>query len=147
MREQELETGIVPLKADAVELWLTALPRRIDGVREAFSVWQQTVQHMDALWQDLDGGVAGAQQALGRIQEKKEVLEKTCSAAFDDALLSGRSDALEGLYHVIADTADQMGAVLLIPQENTLEVSAGIKYTVIRALTEYKAYMDALKKE
>lgn len=147
IQEQDLETGIVPVQTDAVELRLTALPRRIDGVREAFSVWQQTVQHMDALWQDLDGGVAGAKQALGRVREKKETLEEICSETFDNALLSGRSDALEGLYGVIADTIDQMDALLLVPEENTLEVSAGIKYTVIRALTEYKAYVDALKQE
>lgn len=144
-QSQGIGAEVTPFTADAVEMRLTALPQRIDGIRDAFSVWQQTVQHMDGLWQDLDSGISSAEQALGRMQEKRDALSDVCDAAFEDALLSGRSDALEGFYRVIGATLEQMDALLSDPPENILEVSAKIKYTVIGVLTEYQYYVDSLK--
>ena len=142
--EQGKEALVASVAIDGVELRLTALPMRIDGVRDAFSAWQQTVQHMDALWQDADAGVASTGQVLSRMQDKRDALQEVCGKAFDDVLLSGRSDALEGLYGVMKAMIGQMDALLADPPQNILEVSAGIKYTVIRALMEYESYVEAL---
>ena len=145
--EQGMEAQVTPIMIQAVELRLTALPMRIDGVRDAFSAWQQTVQHMDALWQDIDGSIASTDQALSRMKEKRDALQAVSDQAFHDVEFSGRSEALDGLHGVIENTIRLMDTLLLNPPENILEVSAGIKYNVIGALTKYESYVEALTTE
>ena len=147
MEQESMQAFVHTLRTDAVELRLTALPQRIDGVRDAFSVWQQTVQLLCALWQDVDSSVATPGQALSRIADQRDKLSRAADAAFAQALLSGRSDALDGFYRVVTVTLEEMEALLSIPHENILEVSAGIKYTGIRALTEYQSYIASLKND
>ena len=135
------------LAIDGVELRLTASARRIDGVRDAFSIWQQTVQLLSDLWQDLDGGVATVNQAVSRLSAQRDKLDEACGEAFSGALIEGQSRALDGLSGVLRGTWEELDALVCDPPQNILELSAKIKYTGIRSLTEYQSYVYGLKDE
>ena len=99
------------------------------------------------LWQDVDSGVATSNQALARLTDQRDKLKTTCETAFSDALIEGQSTALDGLYDVLQKTYEDLDAIVADPPQNVLEVSARIKYTGIRSLTEYQSYVQGLKAE
>ena len=66
-REEKIESDVQTICAEPVEMKLTASAQRIDGVRDAFAVWQQTGRLLSDLWQDLDAGVCTQEQALQRL--------------------------------------------------------------------------------
>lgn len=144
-QQEDINAQVQALTIDGVELRLTASARRIDGVRDAVSVWQQTVQMLSDLWQDVDGGVATLNQAVGRLTAQRDKLGAACEEAFSDALIEGQSQALDGLSSVFHGTWEELDALIVDPPENILELSAKIKYTGIRSLTEYQSYVQSLK--
>lgn len=144
-QEENLQPSVHAIQSDGVELRLTALPRRIDGIRDAFAIWQQTVQMLSDLWQDADSGVATGEQVMERLRDQCEKLKTTCDHAFSDVLIQGEATALDGLYDVVQTTYEDLSAIIANPPQNVLEVSAKIKYTEIRSLTEYQSYIQALK--
>lgn len=144
-QEENITASVQPLTIDAVELKLTALPRRVDGIRDAFSIWQQTVQMLSDLWQDIDGGLCSQGQAIQRLENQRDKLDGICQEAFSDALIEGQATALDGLYAVISGTVEQLDAILADPPQNVLEVSSKIKYTGIENLTQYQSYVESLK--
>ncbi len=143
--EENIAAQVVALAADAVELKLTAQAQRIDGIRDAFAIWQQTTQMLSDLWQDVDSGVCSAQQAKKRVSDQREKLKETMDTAFSDALIQGQATALDGLYGVLQATLQGLDAIAVEEAENVLEVSSKIKYTEISSLTEYQSYVEALK--
>ncbi|MGN1249704.1 MAG: hypothetical protein ACI4XW_06455 [Candidatus Spyradocola sp.] len=145
--QEDIDAQVQPLTIDGVELRLTASARRIDGVRDAFSIWQQTVQRLSDLWQDVDGGVATLNQAISRLAAQRDKLGDACDEAFSEALIEGESRALDGLSAVLRGTYGELDALVCDPPQNILELSAKIKYTGIRSLTEYQSYVHGLKTE
>ena len=146
-KQEDIDAQVQQLAIDGVELRLTASARRIDGVRDAFSIWQQTVQLLSDLWQDLDGGVATVNQAVSRLSAQRDKLDEACGEAFSGALIEGQSRALDGLSGVLRGTWEELDALVCDPPQNILELSAKIKYTGIRSLTEYQSYVYGLKDE
>ena len=146
-KQEDIDAQVKPLTIDGVELRLTASAQRIDGVRDAFSSWQQTVQLLSDLWQDVDGGVATVNQAVSRIGAQRDKLDEACGEAFSGALIEGESRALDGLSEVLRGTWEELDALVCDPPQHILELSAKIKYTVIRSLTEYQSYVRSLKNE
>ena len=145
--QEDIDAQTQQMTIDGVELRLTASARRIDGVRDAFSIWQQTVQRLSDLWQDVDGGVATLNQAVSRLSAQRDKLGDACDEAFSEALIEGESQALDGLSAVLRGTFEELDALVCDPPQNVLELSAKIKYTVIRSLTEYQSYVRSLKIE
>ena len=143
--EENVPAAVRTLAADGVELKITAQASRIDGIRDAFSIWQQTVQMLGDLWQDVDAGLCSLTQAVDRIEDQRRKLEETARAAFSDALIEGAAPALQGLYTVLQGTIEDMEEIVSNPPEFVLEVSAQIKYTGIKSLTEYQSYVESLK--
>lgn len=143
--EENVPAAVRTLAADGVELKITAQASRIDGIRDAFSIWQQTVQMLGDLWQDVDAGLCSLTQAVDRIEDQRRKLEETAQAAFSDALIEGAAPALQGLYTVLQGTIADMEEIVSNPPEFVLEVSAQIKYTGIKSLTEYQSYVESLK--
>lgn len=143
--EDNITAAVYTIATDAIELKLTALPKRIDGIRDAFAIWQQTTQMLSGLWQDVDSGVCSQSQAIKRLSDQRDKLQETCDAAFDDALIQGQSTALDGFYDVIDATIADLNAMIVDPPENVLEVSSKIKYTGIKCLTQYQSYVNTLK--
>lgn len=143
--EENVPAAVRTLAADGVELKITAQASRIDGIRDAFSIWQQTVQMLGDLWQDVDAGLCSLTQAVDRIEDQRRKLEETAQAAFSDALIEGAAPALQGLYTVLQGTIADMEEIASNPPEFVLEVSARIKYTGIKSLTEYQSYVESLK--
>ena len=143
--EENVPAAVRTLAADGVELKITAQASRIDGIRDAFSIWQQTVQMLGDLWQDVDAGLCSLTQAVDRIEDQRRKLEETAQAAFSDALIEGATPALQGLYTVLQGTIADMEEIVSNPPEFVLEVSAQIKYTGIKSLTEYQSYVESLK--
>ncbi len=143
--EENVPAAVRTLAADGVELKITAQASRIDGIRDAFSIWQQTVQMLGDLWQDVDAGLCSLTQAVDRIEDQRRKLEETARAAFSDALIEGAAPALQGLYTVLQGTIADMEEIVSNPPEFVLEVSAQIKYTGIKSLTEYQSYVESLK--
>ena len=143
--EENVPAAVRTLAADGVELKITAQASRIDGIRDAFSIWQQTVQMLGDLWQDVDAGLCSLTQAVDRIEDQLGKLEETARAAFSDALIEGAAPALQGLYTVLQGTIADMEEIVSNPPEFVLEVSAQIKYTGIKSLTEYQSYVESLK--
>lgn len=143
--EDNITAAVYTIATDAVELKLTALPKRIDGIRDAFAIWQQTTQMLSGLWQDVDSGVCSQSQAIKRLSDQRDKLQETCDAAFDDTLIQGQSTALDGFYDVIDATIDDLDAMIVDPPKNVLEVSSKIKYTGIKCLTQYQSYVNTLK--
>lgn len=143
--EENVPAAVRTLAADGVELKITAQASRIDGIRDAFSIWQQTVQMLGDLWQDVDAGLCSLTQAVDRIEDQRGKLEETARAAFSDALIEGAAPALQGLYTVLQGTIADMEEIVSNPPEFVLEVSAQIKYTGIKSLTEYQSYVESLK--
>lgn len=143
--EENVPAAVRTLAADGVELKITAQASRIDGIRDAFSIWQQTVQMLSDLWQDVDAGLCSLTQAVDRIEDQCGKLEETAQAAFSDALIEGAAPALQGLYSVLQGTIADMEEIVSDPPEFVLEVSAQIKYTGIKSLTEYQSYVESLK--
>ena len=143
--EENVPAAVRTLAADGVELKITAQASRIDGIRDAFSIWQQTVQMLGDLWQDVDAGLCSLTQAVDRIEDQRSKLEETARAAFSDALIEGAAPALQGLYTVLQGTIADMEEIVSNPPEFVLEVSAQIKYTGIKSLTEYQSYVESLK--
>ena len=143
--EENVPAAVRTLAADGVELKITAQASRIDGIRDAFSIWQQTVQMLGDLWQDVDAGLCALTQAVDRIEDQRRKLEETAQAAFSDALIEGAAPALQGLYTVLQGTIADMEEIVSNPPEFVLEVSAQIKYTGIKSLTEYQSYVESLK--
>ena len=143
--EENVPAAVRTLAADGVELKITAQASRIDGIRDAFSIWQQTVQMLGDLWQDVDAGLCSLTQAVDRIEDQRRKLEETAQAAFSDALIEGVTPALQGLYTVLQGTIADMEEIVSNPPEFVLEVSAQIKYTGIKSLTEYQSYVESLK--
>ena len=143
--EENVPAAVRTLAADGVELKITAQASRIDGIRDAFSIWQQTVQMLGDLWQDVDAGLCSLTQAVDRIEDQRRKLEETAHAAFSDALIEGAAPALQGLYTVLQGTIADMEEIVSNPPEFVLEVSAQIKYTGIKSLTEYQSYVESLK--
>ena len=143
--EENVPAAVRTLAADGVELKITAQASRIDGIRDAFSIWQQTVQMLGDLWQDVDAGLCSLTQAVDRIEDQRGKLEETAQAAFSDALIEGAAPALQGLYTVLQGTIADMEEIVSNPPEFVLEVSAQIKYTGIKSLTEYQSYVESLK--
>ena len=146
-KQEDIDAQVQQLAIDGVELRLTASARRIDCVRDAFSIWQQTVQLLSDLWQDLDGGVATVNQAVSRLSAQRDKLDEACGEAFSGALIEGQSQALDGLSGVLRGTWEELDALVCDPPQNILELSAKIKYTGIRSLTEYQSYVRSLKSE
>lgn len=142
--QEDIDAQTQQMTIDGVELRLTASARRIDGVRDAFSIWQQTVQRLSDLWQDVDGGVATLNQAVSRLSAQRDKLGDACDEAFSEALIEGESQALDGLSAVLRGTFEELDALVCDPPQNVLELSAKIKYTVIRSLTEYQSYVYTL---
>lgn len=142
--QEDIDAQTQQMTIDGVELRLTASARRIDGVRDAFSIWQQTVQRLSDLWQDVDGGVATLNQAVSRLSAQRDKLGDACDEAFSEALIEGESRALDGLSAVLRGTFEELDALVCDPPQNVLELSAKIKYTVIRSLTEYQSYVYSL---
>ena len=142
--QEDIDAQTQQMTIDGVELRLTASARRIDGVRDAFSIWQQTVQRLSDLWQDVDGGVATLNQAVSRLSAQRDKLGDACDEAFSEALIEGESQALDGLSAVLRGTFEELDALVCDPPQNVLELSAKIKYTVIRSLTEYQSYVYSL---
>ena len=97
------------------------------------------------LWQDVDAGLCSLTQAVDRIEDQRGKLEETAQAAFSDALIEGATPALQGLYTVLQGTIADMEEIVSNPPEFVLEVSAQIKYTGIKSLTEYQSYVESLK--
>ena len=145
--QEDIDAQTQQMTIDGVELRLTASARRIDGVRDAFSIWQQTVQRLSDLWQDVDGGVATLNQAVSRLSAQRDKLGDACDEAFSEALIEGESQALDSLSAVLRGTFEELDALVCDPPQNVLELSAKIKYTVIRSLTEYQSYVYGLKDE
>ena len=145
--QEDIDAQTQQMTIDGVELRLTASARRIDGVRDAFSIWQQTVQRLSDLWQDVDGGVATLNQAVSRLSAQRDKLGDACDEAFSEALIEGESQALDGLSAVLRGTYGELDALVCDPPQNILELSAKIKYTGIRSLTEYQSYVRGLKAE
>ena len=143
--EENVPAAVRTLAADGVELKITAQASRIDGIRDAFSIWQQTVQMLGDLWQDVDAGLCSLTQAVDRIEDQRRKLEETAQAAFSDALIEGAAPALQGLYTVLQGMIADMEEIVSNPPEFVLEVSAQIKYTGIKSLTEYQSYVESLK--
>lgn len=146
-QEENITAQVRAVSIDAVELKLTALPQRVDGIRDAFAIWQQTVQMLSALWQDIDGGLCSHGQALQRLEDQRDKLQDTSQTAFSDALIEGQATALDGLCAVIQDTVARLDSILADPPQNVLEVSSKIKYTGIESLTKYQSYVESLKSE
>ena len=142
--QEDIDAQTQQMTIDGVELRLTASARRIDGVRDAFSIWQQTVQRLSDLWQDVDGGVATLNQAVSRLSAQRDKLGDACDEAFSEALIEGESQAMDGLSAVLRGTFEELDALVCDPPQNVLELSAKIKYTVIRSLTEYQSYVYSL---
>ena len=142
--QEDIDAQTQQMTIDGVELRLTASARRIDGVRDAFSIWQQTVQRLSDLWQDVDGGVATLNQAVSRLSAQRDKLGDACDEAFSEALIEGESQAMDGLSAVLRSTYEELDALVCDPPQNVLELSAKIKYTVIRSLTEYQSYVYSL---
>ena len=111
----------------------------------ADGIWQQTVQMLGDLWQDVDAGLCSLTQAVDRIEDQRGKLEETAQAAFSDALIEGAAPALQGLYTVLQGTIADMEEIVSNPPEFVLEVSTQIKYTGIKSLTEYQSYVESLK--
>lgn len=143
--EENVPAAVRTLSADGVELTLTAQARRIDGIRDAFSIWQQTVQMLGDLWQDVDAGLCSLDQAVDRIDDQTKKLQAVCETAFSDVLIEGAAPALQGLNDVVQGTVQDMEEIASNPPEFVLEVSAQIKYTCIKSLMEYQSYVESLQ--
>ena len=126
--------------AEPVEMKLTASARRIDGVRDAFAVWQQTGRLLSDLWQDLDAGVCTQEQALQRLETQCEKLRTARENAFEGVLIEDADGALSGLDAVMKKAEEEIAKIIDNPPENALELSSEIKYTGIGNLTEYQSY-------
>ena len=139
-REEKIESDVQTICAEPVEMKLTASARRIDGVRDAFAVWQQTGRLLSDLWQDLDAGVCTQEQALQRLETQCEKLRTARENAFEGVLIEDADGALSGLDTVMKKAEEKIAQIIDNPPENVLELSSEIKYTGIGNLTEYQSY-------
>lgn len=143
--EENIPASVREIVSPGLEMRLTAPARRIDAVREAFAAWQQALEELTQLWQQVDAGLCTAQSAAERIGEMEEALAAARQAAFAEVKIEGESSALQGLEALLQNWEVDLGEIAADPSEFVLEFSGEIKYTCIKTATEYHAYVEALK--
>ena len=145
LTSQNIESTVYPIAVPAINLKLTASAPRIDGIRDAFAIWQQSVAMLDTLWQQVDSAVVSNTQAMETLRTQRDRLEDVRATAFEGTFIEGEATALDGLNSVLTKTCTYISTITDNPPEKTMAVSAKIKYTYLASLTEYETYVKSLQ--
>jgi len=146
LKEQGVESQVYKLTCSGVNMEVTAVKEKIEGIKSSFSIWREKASSLENIIRELDTDKITTEISINRLREIREELVSQHGKINEYIEANEGNKILEGLQALFGSQIKNLDEILQGNMVDKVAISSKMKYNYIDMIYQFKKYIEDITK-